>query len=109
MQEHWSFVRLLAADRGEEPLEPLEIPNEYQEYIKSIAYFLELVPDDENRSTYDYLAADVYYRYQHWEEAENRYKNVLAAYPTEDVGNIRQTFSWISTSPISATKMLRTQ
>ena len=77
---------VLAADRGEEPLEPLEIPNEYQEYIKSIAYFLELVPDDENRSTYDYLAADVYYRYQHWEEAENRYKNVLAAYPTEDVG-----------------------
>jgi len=77
---------VLAADRGDEPLEPLEIPNEYQEYIKSIAYFLELVPDDENRSTYDYLAADVYYRYQHWDEAESRYKNVVATYPTEDVG-----------------------
>ena len=77
---------ILAADRKEEPLEPLVIPTEYQEYIKSIAYFLELVPDDENRSTYDYLAADVYYRYQHWDEAESRYKNVIAAYPTEDVG-----------------------
>ena len=77
---------VLAADRGEEPLDAIEIPLQYQEYIKAIAYFLELVPDDVNRSSFDYLAADVYYRYQHWGEAETRYKNVVASYPAEDVG-----------------------
>ncbi len=68
------------------PVQPLPIPDVVNKLQKAYDVFAQRVPNSGRIPTMTYKAAEVYYRYLHWDEARPRFEQILTKYCKDDMG-----------------------
>src|SRR5207253_5951094 len=68
------------------PVVPMNIPDEVARLQKAYDVFAQRVPGSGRVPTMTYKAAEIYYRYLHWDEARPRLGQIVDKYCKDDMG-----------------------
>jgi tetratricopeptide (TPR) repeat protein len=68
------------------PVVPMQIPDEVARLQKAYDVFAQRVPNSGRSPTMTYKAAEIYYRYLHWDEARPRLEQIVTKYCKDDMG-----------------------
>jgi TolA-binding protein len=75
-----------AADRPEgSKIDPQEVPDLLQQQIAASDLFVRLLPKDDKAPELAYRSAEIYYRFDQFDEARKRFAAVLLAFPGSEV------------------------
>jgi tetratricopeptide (TPR) repeat protein len=68
------------------PVVPMQIPEPVAKLQKAYDIFAQRVPNSGRVPTMSYKAAEIYYRYLHWDEARPRLEQIVGKYCKDDMG-----------------------
>jgi cellulose synthase operon protein C len=68
------------------PVTPMQIPDPVARMQKAYDVFAQRVPNSGRVPTMSYKAAEIYYRYLHWDEARPRLEAIIGKYCKDDMG-----------------------